>query len=774
MIFFAALFFFVAVFGAVSLFLFSVRRTHLSAHLVLSFAFFLAIEAVILNLLSLFKLVNRTGMLAAHLLLVSVLFYSVAFSRPANCLVYLRALSLFVRRRCRNAFVLLFVPVVFILLLIALTNPPTTHDSLTYHMGRVAHWIQQQSIAYFPTNISRQNELGPGAEYLVLFFQLLTNSDVLAGMVQFFCFLLLPAGLFYLLRTTGVDRAFVPWIILLSLSSPMAMMQATTTQNDLVSSLMTLAILIACSRLFRGSLERLAIWDYVVIAVTLAGGFLVKPIALIVAFPFLILGLFFNFQGMASRKAVALKTLAGAAVVIVVFLAVAGPDLFRKVQAEVSRHEVYPLFSQWDHDRLLNPIRTMGQNTPWPDLLRRLLRSAGYEGELVTGNVFSPHQSVVGNPVQFLALLFLTFLNICLVLFAFFGKARGKKLRLFLFSMAPVLSWCMFSWTVKNQFWLTRLQLPLFFVMPFAFLYPLFMLKRWKYLRLGVYGVLVAASLFSVSYSSFAVMNNTERTLTLKRFWGQDTTDRYGSDKYSNDDNDMDFFLRASRGRCNRIGFLGAENIADYPLVWRAMLQGQTVRHVFQENIDSWPCMVFVGRGVLEHLPNKGTQWIALDDYNTWERNGAYEYERATLACRPQQQGDLLHGLTAGVDTFIDRKDDAVVLQSNGNDPHVFLPQFSCDGATTAVLHVSLYSPVKTKAQLFYHTAENQDYSLMNSRIQRISAGMNDLFFLLPADAITGRLRFDPGLAAGKYTIMSMDCRAVQENGVIVQAGKER
>ena len=40
--------------------------------------------------------------------------------------------------------------------LIALLAAPNTFDSMTYHMGRVAHWAHQGSVAPYPTHIVRQ------------------------------------------------------------------------------------------------------------------------------------------------------------------------------------------------------------------------------------------------------------------------------------------------------------------------------------------------------------------------------------------------------------------------------------------------------------------------------------------------------------------------------------------------------------------------------------------------------------------------------------------
>ena len=63
--------------------------------------------------------------------------------------------------------------IVFVVGLIAFVAPPNTWDSMTYHLPRVMHWIQDRSVAYYPTFILRQLYLAPGAEYLILQFQIL-------------------------------------------------------------------------------------------------------------------------------------------------------------------------------------------------------------------------------------------------------------------------------------------------------------------------------------------------------------------------------------------------------------------------------------------------------------------------------------------------------------------------------------------------------------------------------------------------------------------------
>ncbi|MEV4117279.1 glycosyltransferase family 39 protein [Micromonospora sp. NPDC049645] len=123
---------------------------------------------------------------------------------------------------------------VLVELLVALLAEPNNFDSQTYHLPKVEHWVAQGDLDFWPTAIHRQVTIPPGAEYLLLHLRLLTGGDHLHNLVQW------AAGLVCLLvaaRITGQlgggRRAQLLTAFVLA-TTPMVVLQATSTQTDLV------------------------------------------------------------------------------------------------------------------------------------------------------------------------------------------------------------------------------------------------------------------------------------------------------------------------------------------------------------------------------------------------------------------------------------------------------------------------------------------------------------------------------------------------------------
>ncbi len=51
---------------------------------------------------------------------------------------------------------------------IALSSVPNNFDSMTYHLPRIEHWLQNKNLSYYPTSIIRQLDSNPFAEELIL------------------------------------------------------------------------------------------------------------------------------------------------------------------------------------------------------------------------------------------------------------------------------------------------------------------------------------------------------------------------------------------------------------------------------------------------------------------------------------------------------------------------------------------------------------------------------------------------------------------------------
>ncbi|HEX9091987.1 MAG TPA: hypothetical protein VF831_10885, partial [Anaerolineales bacterium] len=86
-------------------------------------------------------------------------------------------------------FCLLTCGILVVTALVAWVTPPQTWDSLSYHLSRVAHWAQNQSIWHYATGIDRQTSMPPGAELITLNFYVLSQSDRLANFPQWFAML---------------------------------------------------------------------------------------------------------------------------------------------------------------------------------------------------------------------------------------------------------------------------------------------------------------------------------------------------------------------------------------------------------------------------------------------------------------------------------------------------------------------------------------------------------------------------------------------------------
>lgn len=128
------------------------------------------------------------------------------------------------------------VAFVGVTLVVALLAAPNTWDSLTYHLPRIEQWIQNRTLAHYPTNVEQQIGLNPGAEILILHGRLLSGGDLYANVVQWLALVVGAVGVSLVaarLRASGTGQAVAALGVV---TLPMAVLQASGTQNDLTTA----------------------------------------------------------------------------------------------------------------------------------------------------------------------------------------------------------------------------------------------------------------------------------------------------------------------------------------------------------------------------------------------------------------------------------------------------------------------------------------------------------------------------------------------------------
>jgi hypothetical protein len=116
--------------------------------------------------------------------------------------------------------------------------PPNTNDSLTTHLSRIGFWLQHGNMLPWPTpNIF--NIIYPvNANLVMLWTILFVKNSTLAGFVQWTGALAGAIAVFGISRLLGWNRAPSLFAALIWLSLPEILLQSTTTQLDLIVSVL--------------------------------------------------------------------------------------------------------------------------------------------------------------------------------------------------------------------------------------------------------------------------------------------------------------------------------------------------------------------------------------------------------------------------------------------------------------------------------------------------------------------------------------------------------
>lgn len=552
-------------------------------------------ETLLLRALSLVHQVAPLPLVLSHLVLLGV----VLASRPSRR----GRVSHFPRlpAQLRSWSMVLPVVLLVLVLLSAVRYAPNNLDALNYHLTRVAFWMEHRSIALYETPTLQQNVHAAGAEYLLLILQSISNSDRLSGLLQLACGVLVACAAPALARLGGAPVRLARWAWVFPITMPMAILQATTAQNDLVAAALAVACIAALLPFLHRGEHRTPSWsDAAIAGLVLGAAVTTKLTAAMAALPFLVFAGAIQLARLRqSRAKIRLATLSRALLACAAGLLLVGVEADR-ARAQATFVSYVKLFSYVGlsdlGDRPLNSLRGLFREIPAPGRISQALHLNGCPDTGICQLLLRPHEDVAGQPLHAAAMLLM------LLLLAVRWRHIPVRTRAFVLCLA--LGWIAFHATFRENPWIARLHLPLFAIAPLGFgvLHGLWV-RRW--IRVLVSSVAAVAAADGV----FVALENERRpplgpvpSYVATYYWDPNmAVKRPGHERA---------LAAAAASGCRHLDIELQPPGIEYPLIWRAMRAGIDVRHVDVRYSDAQGCLVY--RDPLSEVPPKDV-WVPLE-----------------------------------------------------------------------------------------------------------------------------------------------------------------
>ncbi|RCH55485.1 hypothetical protein DJ568_06215 [Mucilaginibacter hurinus] len=136
----------------------------------------------------------------------------------------------------QKLFIYFSAGLLFIVFVQGVIYPPNNWDSMTYHLGRITSWVSNNSVDAFQTHITRQLYQPPFAEYVILHFNVLNGADYFSNSVQLFFGLFVLVSIAALTQQLKLNRWYQILSVVVCITIPEFLLQASSTQNDIVVS----------------------------------------------------------------------------------------------------------------------------------------------------------------------------------------------------------------------------------------------------------------------------------------------------------------------------------------------------------------------------------------------------------------------------------------------------------------------------------------------------------------------------------------------------------
>ncbi len=116
---------------------------------------------------------------------------------------------------------------------------PNTTDSMVYHLPRVMYWVQDHTL-YQDVIRNEHDFMAPFAEYILIHLYLIFNGDRLLFFSQWLSFAVAIILSFLIAKQLRATSKTGMYIALFVASLPMGVMQATSTQTDMITTVMVM------------------------------------------------------------------------------------------------------------------------------------------------------------------------------------------------------------------------------------------------------------------------------------------------------------------------------------------------------------------------------------------------------------------------------------------------------------------------------------------------------------------------------------------------------
>jgi 4-amino-4-deoxy-L-arabinose transferase-like glycosyltransferase len=493
---------------------------------------------------------------------------------------------------------LLFFSVITILIFVfiqGLVYPPNNWDSMTYHLARIPEWISHQSVNHYPTHIFRQLYQPPFSEFVITHFNTLNYGDYFSNSLQFF---FLVSSLFVIVSIVELFKLNLQYkliAIVLAVTIPEVILQASSTQNDIVSSFFILTSIYYAIK----SIKELDFQNYLFFGLSIGLGLLTKGTAYIYLAPIILLFTIEVFIMLFKMKKFAY--LGYSIVTVIIIISINSGHYLRNYNLNNNILGINETISKkYSNEKmsiellLSNILKNTGlQIAPFPinkisdTVIYKLHSFAGvninnsetnFHNLNYRGSSKPNHDDDASNPIHFF------FIVLSFILIGAYFLKNKKNLMLILYVTMILLQVIFFCLYLKWQPWHTRLHLPLFLESVPLICYALSINNIFKKL-------LNKTIIIFILYAFFIVLINYSRPfISLSHITSQisifdNRYKKYFANRLDLYDEYNAVIQNISKFNFRNIGLLFSEDSWEYPLFSQFYGKGMNPIHIKVSNI---------------------------------------------------------------------------------------------------------------------------------------------------------------------------------------------